>query len=164
MKKLLLSMLALIVSLAVDAQDWDFGDNTYETKRHNFGVELGVGGTGLFTVDLALRWQMNLHEYLSWDVLTVKAMVVPEYFSESITPQVMTGVHLNSPQFWGLSVYLLGRGGYGYMVDAETGGACFEIGTGLNITKHVYVGYAYEQQKVDVSKMKYNAFRVGFLF
>lgn len=165
MRRMILSMLALLFfSVISSAQDWDFGSDNYETKRHNWGIELGVGGTGSFTIDVGFRWQMNLHEFVSWDVLTLKALVAPEYFTETITPQLMTGIHLNSPQFFGISAYLLGRGGYGRWIDAKTGGFCLEIGAGLNVTKHISVGYAYDQQKSNEFKMKYNAFRIGFLF
>lgn len=164
MKKLLTALLVLLFATNVQAQDWDFGGDSYESKRNNFGLELGVGGTGEFSVDLGLRWQMNLHEFLSWDVLTVKGQVAPKYFSESILAKMTTGVHLNSPQVMGISAYLLSRFGYGYWFDGETGGFTYEIGAGLNVTRNIYVGYTFDNQKIDEDKIKFNGFRLGFLF
>ena len=41
----------MLMTTVVKAQDWSFSDDSYESKRHNFGLELGVGGTGNITVD-----------------------------------------------------------------------------------------------------------------
>ena len=73
-------------------------------------------------------------------------------------------IPLNSPQVMGISAYLLSRFGYGYWFDGETGGFTYEIGAGLNVTKNIYVGYTFDNQKIDEAKIKFNGFRLGFLF
>lgn len=165
MKKLFLFLLIVLGCTMAKAQDWSFGGDSYETKRNNFGIELGVGGTGDVTVDLGIKWQTNLHEYFAWDVLTVKALAdVENNFSESITGEALTGIRLISPEFAGLTAYVNGRAGYAFNFDASEGGFAFEVGAGVNITRNIYLGYAYNHFKIDGAKTKYNAFRIGFLF
>ena len=163
MKKTLLLMLLALSSTAAMAQ-WSY-DGGYETKRHCFGIELGVGGTGDTSVDFGLRWQANLHENFAWDVLTLKAVAdVENDFSESITPELLTGLRVISPDFSGLTAYLNARFGYAYNIDASEGGFAYELGAGVNVTRNIYIGYAFNQFKIDEAKVKYHAFRIGFLF
>lgn len=180
MRKLFVVMGLLLCCMVVKAQDDDL-------KKNQWAVEAGVGGTGVTTIDLGVRWQMNFYPNVAWDVLTVKALAAPDSFSETIMPQVMTGLHLTSPKFVGMSAYFIGRAGYGYWIDKEAGGFCFEVGGGINVTKHIYVGYAYNHQKGTYDytyfkkgsggkysgtlhtaeedyKSDYHAFRIGFYF
>lgn len=168
MKKILSSLLSIVLCTGIaSAQDWDFG-NSYENKLHNVGIELGLGsGFGEdFTVDFGLRWQYNLHENFAWDVITIKAIadVKKHCFKESITPTVLSGFRVISPNFIGLTAYANARVGYAYNVDNEDGGFAYEVGVGVNVTKHVYIGYAFNDNKVDYYDMDYHAFRLGFLF
>lgn len=164
MRRFALIICILLYGIAVKAQDWDFGDSgNDDVRRNQFGIELGVGGTGDITVDLGLRWQMNIHPNIGWDVLTLKAITVPDYLEDSITPQLLTGLRLTSPSFSGLTAYLTGRAGYGYWINGEEGGFCYEIGAGVNVTKHISLGYAYNRQDGNLD-FKYHAFRVGFSF
>lgn len=165
MKKMILLLLVVLGSTMANAQDWSFGGDSYETKRNNFGIELGVGGTGDVTVDLGFKWQTNFHENIAWDVITLKALAdVENNFGESCTGELMTGPRLISPEFAGMNIYANARFGYAYNFDASDGGFSFEIGTGVNITRNIYLGYAYNNFKIGDGKIKYHAFRVGFLF
>lgn len=165
MKKTFLLLLMVLGCTMAKAQDWSFGGDSYETKRNNFGIELGVGGTGDVTVDLGFKWQTNLHENFAWDVVTVKALAdVENNLAESCTGQILTGFRLISPEFSSLSLYANARGGYAHNFDASDGGFAFELGVGINVTHSIYLGYAYNNFKLGDGKVKYNAFRVGFLF
>ena len=93
MKRFLVLVGMLLCVLMINAQ--------YVEKKHQFGIELGVGGNGMTAVDFGLRWQTNFHPNVSWDVLTVKAVGCPEELGSTITPQVMAGIHLTSPEFAG---------------------------------------------------------------
>lgn len=170
----------LLCCMVVKAQDDDL-------KKNQWAIEAGVGGTGDVTIDLGVRWQMNFHPNIGWDVVTLKALTSPDRFKETLMPQVMTGLHLTSPKFAGMSAYFVGRAGYGYWIDQEAGGFCFEVGGGINVTKHIYVGYAYNHQKGTYDytytkqgsggkysttlhtaemdyKTNYHAFRIGYYF
>lgn len=165
MKKSFLILLLSISCCVTFAQDWAFGGGSYETPRHQFGIELGVGGAGDLCVDFGLRWQANFNEYIAWDVITVKAVAdVEEDFSETITPEILSGLRLISPDFGGMTAYVNGRVGYAHNFDMEEGGFTYEVGAGLNVTRHIYVGYAFNHIKIDESDANYHAFRVGFLF
>lgn len=164
MKQTIILAAMLLASIGISAQDWDFGGG-YETNRHNFGVEIGLGGTGDVTVDVGAKWQMNLHEYVAWDVVTAKAMADVEHnFSKSLTGELLTGVRGISPDFAGLTAYATIKGGYAYNFDATDGGFAYELGLGVNITRTIYVGYAYNGYKIDRAKVNYHALRWGFLF
>lgn len=153
-----------LISLTAAAQDWDFGGG-YESSRHNFGLEVGVGGTGDVTVDIGVKWQLNLHEFVAWDVITAKALAdVENDFSDSITAQLLSGLRLTTPDFSGLSAYATAKFGYAYQFDAEDGSFAYELGIGINATRRVYFGFAYNTFKIDDIRIKYNAFRIGFLF
>lgn len=162
-------------------------------KKNQFGVEIGGGGTGSFTIDLGVHYIHNYTPYFAWDVIAIKASAIPDNFSKSLFPSALTGVRLTSPQSpFGLTGYLTGRIGYDYNFELDGGGLCFELGAGVNITKNIYIGYSYTHlkssydiekskttythkngksvsKKVNYSesidgKMNYHALRIGFYF
>lgn len=75
-----------------------------------------------------------------------------------------------------MSGYLSFAAGYGFSTDSSAmnndGGICFEIGTGINLCKNVYIGYAFNFQKINISidnkdvssNGKLHYFRIGFVF
>lgn len=165
MKKTTVLFLMMLITTMVKAQDWSFNNDSYESNRHNFGVELGVGGTGNITVDLGVKWQMNLHENLAWDVITIKALAdVENDLMDSLTMEALTGLRLISPEFAGMTGYINGRVGYAHHIDASEGGFTYEIGGGVNVTESIYLGYSFNNFEIDGLKVKYHAFRIGFLF
>lgn len=165
MKRTFVFLFLMLTTMLVKAQDWSFSDDSYESKRHNFGIELGVGGTGDITVDLGIKWQLNLHENIAWDVLTIKALADVEHdLMDSLTSEALTGLRLFSPEFVGMTAFVNGRAGYAHHIDSSEGGFAFELGGGINVTRSIYLGYAYNSFKINESKVKYHAFRVGFLF
>jgi len=181
MKKIFVFMLVALVTTVVKAQDWDFGSDDYETKRHNFGIELGVGGYGDLATNLGFRWQMNFHPNIAWDVLTVKAITTPDGdVLDNMLLEGMTGLRFISPEFAGLTAYVVGKGGYGHYIDIDNGGVCYEFGAGINVTRHLYIGYAFNglSYKEDINvgtgrkpkweertcKMKYHSFQIGWTF
>lgn len=149
-------------------------------KKGCFGLDLGVGtikdveGTG---IDLGFRWLYNFSPYIGWDIIGVKGLASTDDIGYSVVVQGMTGIRGNSPCFVSnMSVFANFRMGYGYMIDMEEGGMCYELGLGVNLTRTVYIGFVYsfqggeteisvgrKTQQVDI-KMKYSAFRLGFNF
>lgn len=173
MKKLFILCGLLICAVTVNAQN--------EEKKNQWAVEAGIGGSGTTTVNLGVRWQRNFHPYVAWDIVTLNIVAPTENLSETLMPQLMTGIHLFSPELAGMKVYMTGRAGYGGMMsgdsDARGDGFTFELGAGINITKHLYAGYAYSHQDLGTSEMtigkqtlsfdrkvKYHSFRIGWLF
>ncbi len=164
-KVVFLSLMMMLMTTVVKAQDWSFSDDSYESNRHNFGLELGVGGTGNITVDLGFKWQINLHENIAWDAIVIKALAdVENDLMDSLTSEALTGLRYISPEFAGMTAFVNGRAGYAHHIDSSEGGFAFELGGGINVTGNIYLGYAYNNFKIDGSKVKYHAFRIGFLF
>lgn len=169
-RKLLAIAVFALTTVAASAQDWDFSSgrsSTYEsTRHHHFGIDLGIGGTGYkqFVFDLGLRWQININDYIAWDAITVKSLMVldEQFFNDSeykITPQLLSGLHLMTPQFAGMKVYGYARLGYGWnihqcdeeymdVLDHQSAFA-YELGAGLQVSKHVYLGYAFNKINLD---------------
>lgn len=151
-------------------------------KKNQWAIEAGVGGNGATTINLGIRWQRNFHPYVSWDILSANFVSNIDMISDVIMPQIMTGIRLYSPSFSGMKVYAIGRAGYGGSVcsneDYQGDGIVFEVGGGLHLNKHLYIGYAYNHQdlgsvEVIVDKKhtasvdkesKYHSFRIGWIF
>jgi len=151
-------------------------------KKSQWAIEAGVGGNGATTINLGVRWQRNFHPYVAWDILSANFVSNIDMISDVIMPQIMTGIRVSSPSFSGMKVYAIGRVGYGGSVcsneDYQGNGMVFEVGGGLCLTKHLYIGYAYNHQdlgSVEVSvgkkqsvtvdkKSKYHSFRIGWIF
>lgn len=104
---------------------------------------------------------------MSWDILKVKAIAELSNFSESITPQIMTGIRGTSPVlFANMTAFGSFSAGYDYNLDIEEGGFAYEIQAGLNITSKIYAAFVYDNQKVSVAdfdaKISFAGLRVGF--
>lgn len=95
MKKSFILCGLLLCTVLVNAQK--------DEKKNQWAVEAGIGGNGATTVNLGVRWQRNFHPYVAWDVLTLNVVAPTENLSEMLMPQLMTGVHLLSPEFTGIS-------------------------------------------------------------
>lgn len=157
-------------------------------KKNCFGLDFGVGsvkdGEGT-EFDFGMRWLHNFSPYIGWDVIGIKAVANTKDVVASATPQAMTGIRGTSPiLFANMTAYAGFRMGYGYNVDSEIGGLCYEFSFGINLTKKIYIGYAYnyqggskdEENSYTVGKkhytetitreikQKYHAFRIGFNF
>ena len=171
--KVLFFLASIICTVPAGAQN--------DEKKNLWAVEAGIGGNGVATVNFGVRWQHNYHPYVAWDVLALNVVAPTGELSEMLMPQLMTGVHLFSPKLLGMKVYVTGRAGYGGIMsgnaDARGQGVSFEIGAGINITRHLYVGYAYNHQDLGTSEFKinkqtisvyreskYHSFRIGWIF
>lgn len=149
-------------------------DNT-DYKRHRFAIDFGIGGgKGGGAFDLGLRYQYNFAPFLGWDALSVKVgFPTKDPFDENPQLQFMTGLRGTSPCFYkDMSGFFALSAGYGLSTDtgaySNDGGVCFELGTGINLCKNIYAGYAFNLQKINIgnvsSKGKVHYFRVGFVF
>lgn len=175
----------VIVSLPMCAEHWYSGSSSafsYEGmdyKKNRFAIDLGAGGgKGVGAFDLGVRYQHNFAPFIGWDAISVKVAFPTEgTFDKNPDLQIMTGVRGTTPNFYkNMSGYLSVALGYGFSTDdgdgSNDGGICTEIGVGINLCKHVYIGYAFNLQKVNTTmdKMemsgngKLHYFRLGFVF
>lgn len=183
MKKFLALSLCVLTTGMVMAQGWDFSvSKSNDLKKNQFAIELGVGSASDINVDLGLRWQMNFSQYVAWDVLTFKALADVAYddiFDATIL-ELLTGVRGTSPVFFkNMSAYITAKAGYAVAcqdIDGD-GEFAFELGIGINLTHHLYVGYAfnncgvneesYSSKKYSYSypaKSNVHSFRIGYAF
>lgn len=164
-RKILLILFALFFLLPTSkAQKWSF-DRKPDSRQDWFGIDFGVGGmkdmdgTG---VDFGLRYLRSYTQYIAWNAIDIKAIATTKDFEKTITPQAMTGIKLTSPSILkDISAFGGAKGGYGYHIDSEKGGFCYEIEVGINVTPHLFIGYAYNNQKLGEGNIKYSAFRIG---
>lgn len=181
-RKVMLVVTALAMNFPVWASTGKFGtsDFSYEDmdyKKNRFAIDLGIGGgQGSTGFDLGLRYQHNFAPFIGWDVLSAKVVFpTDDPFDESPDLQIMTGLRGTSPNFYkNMSAYLSVASGYGFSTDSgmynNDGGVCAEIGVGVNLCKYVYMGYAFNFQKVNIDdlnvsgKGKVHYFRLGFVF
>lgn len=165
-KKMLFTVIGLLMlTTVVNAQKWSF-DNKRDYQEDWFGIDLGVGGikdadgTG---IDFGLRYLHSYSQYIAWNAVNIKAIANTKMFKESLTPQVMTGIRLTSPDFLrDLTAFAGFKAGYGYNIDNKNGGFCYEAEVGINVTRNIFIGYAYNNQKLDGGNLKYSALRIGF--
>lgn len=175
MKKTVLMLLAIFFCTTMSAQLVTGTTYTKAKKKASaLWLDLGVGkmkdidGAG---IDLGLRWNRNIYQnYLSWDIIKVKAETSTKYFSELITAQALTGLRGTSPVLFGNSSLFAAFGiGYGYCFgDASAGGLDWDVSVGINITPRIMVGVGYNDQSLSFDEgtghMKYTSLRIGFNF
>lgn len=158
-------LMVMMCGMHVQAQSWSFNDKS-DSKQNWFGIDLGVGsasdvdGTML---DLGFRYMRTFSPYIAWNAVNLKAIANTEDIGTTVTPQLMTGLRLTSPSFLNtMSCFAGAKVGYGFNIDSSEGGVCFEIEAGINLSRYIFVGYAYNNQDIDGFKSKYSALRIGF--
>lgn len=177
MKKFLLLVMVAFISSTMSAQ---LVTSTTVTKtktpsKSGMFMEVGVGTFGGdwendgVALDFGLGYRKGFSEYLAWDVLKVKAIAELSNFSESLTPQIMTGIRGTSPVlFANMTAFGSFSAGYGYNLDIEEGGFAYEIQAGINITSKIYAAFVYDNQKVSVAdfdaKISFAGLRLGLRF
>ncbi len=172
MKRILFTLLLISFSiLSISAQE------KADFKKSNIGLDLGAGvikDYDGFIFDTGIRYMRNFSQYASWNVLNFKAIVDPSDFGNTTT-QLMTGIRLTSPNFTpDMSVYGGFKAGCGYNVDINNVGFCYEAEGGVNLTRTMFVGFAYNYQGFEFysndlngmikTKLHYFACRFGFNF
>lgn len=177
MKKFLLLVLVAFVSTTMSAQlvtSTTVTKTKSETKSGMF-MEVGVGtfggdyeGDGV-ALDLGFGYRKGYSEYLAWDILKVKAIAEVANLSETITPQLMTGIRGTSPVLFGnMTAFGSFSAGYGYNIDVEEGGFAYEIQAGLNITSKFYAAIVYDNQSISFeggdANISFTGLRLGLRF
>lgn len=158
MKKILLLLLVAFTCAAANAQlvtSTTVSKQKKEARNSGMFLEVGIGklggdveGDGA-AMDLGLGYRYGFSEYVAWDILKVKAMAELSHFSESITPQFMTGVRGTSPVlFADMTAFASFSLGYGRAIDMEDGGFAYEIQVGVNVTPRFNVGFVFDSQKL----------------
>ncbi len=174
MKKVVLMLVAVLVCTTMSAQLVTGTTYTKAKKEKSSALwlDMGVGsmkdvdGIG---VDLGLRWNTQIMDYLSWDVFKIKAQANTDFISESLTAQALTGLRAQTPVLFGNATAFAALGlGYGYCFDVEAGGLDWDLSVGINITPRIMLGVGYNDQAIKIDgytgHFKYTSFRVGFNF
>jgi len=172
MKKLLLIAVLLMTAAVVNAQLLT-STTVYGTKqtRNHFAIDLSFGGYtgdldgGGLALELGFRDTYDINEYFSVDILKISAHSGTDDFGGLLNLQAKTGVRGFTPILFGQSRMYGNVGlGYGYFTDAKKGGFAWEIGAGLDITRHVAVGFVYNTNKYYSFNISTIGGRVGFTF
>ena len=173
MKKLLLIAVLFIMASTANAQLLT-STTLYETKqphRNHFALDLGFGGYtgdiegGGLALELGFRDTYDINEYLSVDIIKIGAHSGTDDIGGLLNLQAKTGVRGFTPILFGQSRMYANFGlGYGYFTDAEKGGFAWEVGAGLDITRHIAVGFVYNTNKFYSYNISTIGGRVGFTF
>lgn len=131
-----------------------------ETK---FGAELGIGSE----LELGLRGELQLNDYLSWDILHAKYARDWQKNWSFNELSLTTGVRAYSPEF-GPDLKAFGALdlGYGLMFKGGSGStSCFALDftLGIQINEHWYAGYGFGMMSHDGAH-KDHLLRVGYCF
>lgn len=174
MKKfLLLAIMAVFVSSA-NAQLMTSRMTTVKNNHtskiwFDFGAGAYTGdvvNTGL-GVELGFRWTQMFGESFGWDILKISAQADTKHFTETLNPQVKTGVRYVSPVLFGnQSLYANAAVGYGLFTDnTDANGFAWEIGAGINITPRFSAGIVYNSQNysMEIYKSGSKNFSVGYI-
>lgn len=159
-----------------------FSYENMEYKKNRFAFDFGIGGAkGGGAFDLGVRYQRNFAPFFGWDVLSAKVCFpLEDTFDDNPDLQIMTGFRGTTPYFYkNMSGFVSIGAGYGFSTDSgiydNEGGACLEVGVGVNLCKNVYIGYAFNLQKTKCTvrinkyeetihaKGKLHYFRIGFI-
>jgi hypothetical protein len=152
-------------------------------NKNAFGLDIGIGSDSKnFSSALGIRVMHHFSPYFGIDFFKINWItdVVTEGTLWRMKIQIMPGIRGNSPTFFKcMSVYGTFRIGYGMIVvDPLTGmflgsrtdfaGLCLETELGLNLTRTVFIGFAYNYHQFFGSLLGYAdhtfAFRIGFNF
>ena len=177
MKNFLLLVLVAFVSTTMSAQlvTSTTVSKTKGERKSGMFMEVGIGTLGAdwegdgIALDFGVGYRKGYSEYLSWDILKVKAIAELANFGESITPQLMTGIRGTSPELFGnMTGFGSFSAGYGYNVDIEEGGFAYEIQAGLNITSKFYAALVYDNQAISFdggnANVSFTGLRLGVRF
>ncbi|GEM_PF-1930537 len=120
-------------------------------------VKAGGGSADLdgIALDLGIGYRQTLNEYLAWNMLKFNVMASLSDFSETITPQLKTGLRGTTPEFSNMSAYADANFGIGYQIDTEKAGFAYDLGIGLNITPQIAVGFNFNSQRVSIHGWSY---------
>jgi hypothetical protein len=169
-------MLCVFYSAAQSQEVYILGDNekievkneTSCIKKKAFGLDVGIGGRkhegtdeSLYSTNIGIRSMRNFMPYFGVDFIKFNNIFSTGDINGvdcfSYCTQLMTGLRGYSPTFFKcMSAYGAVRLGYGVLYDrysysdiSESGigyGVCSELEIGINITRTVFVGFAYNMQ------------------
>ncbi len=158
MKKIIILALVTMFTLASQAQIVSSRSSritrTVTERKPAIWIDFGPGfftgdaeNTGL-GLDLGIRWNHMFTENIGWDILKISAQTDTKNFGDALNVQAKTGIRGVTPVLFGnSSLYANFAGGYGHYPDAESGGFVWEVGAGVNITRHFSVGINYNSTK-----------------
>jgi len=190
MKKIVLTTLLLITIMFVSIFSYASKPQgaTNCAKKNAFGLDIGLGGSflelekkkfeTLFAPALGIRVLHHFNPYFGMDFFKIN------WITDVLTTgknkvmyarlQIMPGFRGNSPTFFKcMSVYAVFRIGYGMKFEEKSSnfeGLCLETELGVNLTRTIFAGFAYNYHKYFEKKFDYNlathtlSFRLGFNF
>ncbi|MCL2650809.1 MAG: hypothetical protein FWD60_07270 [Candidatus Azobacteroides sp.] len=190
MKNLVLLIVVAMICSTVDAQLISSKIITKKKEVSGSGMilELGIGSLGGsisddngnsdnikgdgVSIDFGLGYRKAFTPYIAWDIVKLRAFGQISDFGSTFTPQLLTSLRGTSPVlFANAKIYADFGLGYGYVIDPDAGGLCYEFQAGLDITPNFYLGLVYSAQKFSVDdyyKLNYNVtftgLRIGFKF
>lgn len=166
MKKVLMMAVALVMAVAVNAQNPE--------KGLSFAAETGIGSEW----EIGARAQYNFNKYLALDLLSVKYAydwdkedfgIFGSYNLNWNEVTLTTGVRGFSPTFFKdrMKAYANFDLGYGAMFGGDLAGNtntfAIEFGVGLYLWKGLYAGYTFEALCND-GHHNDHLFRIGYNF
>lgn len=158
MRKVILFLAVLVSAITASAQrasDSDMSWSNNDDINHSgvfadvtAGVLTGDMDTD-FALGLKLGYRWNIYDGLSWDVVSIGASTGVSNFAEAMNLRFLTGFRYNTPvDLIGKSLYV--NFGLGYCLstdDTDWGGFAYEIGVGVNLTRTISLGLAWEGSK-----------------
>jgi len=151
-------------------------------KNTAFGLDIGIGGANKkFASVLGIRVMHHFSPYFGIDFFKIN-WITDVYTSSIYTPwamkiQIMPGIRGNTPTFFKcMSVYSVFRLGYGMQVGdpifgrllTDFEGLCLETELGLNLSRTVFIGFAYNYHQFFGNLLGYAdhsfSLRLGFNF
>ncbi len=132
-------------------------------KGMRFGAEFGIGSQ----VELGIRGEYAINQYLSWDVLTAK--YAHELGDDDANKfGLKTGLRGYTPTLFSniraLMAIDLGYAGMTWEESDWHSGFGLDLTVGLNVYKNLYLGYGFSFGKYNHFKDKDHTFRIGYLF
>jgi len=167
MKNLVLLVFAVMICSTVNAEligVGSFGRLGKAPSGSGMILELGVGslggsvndgngnsfdmkGNGV-SMDLALGYRKAFTPYVAWDIVKLRAFAQISDLGSTITPQLLTALRGTTPVlFANAKIYASAGLGYGYVIDPDAGGLCYELQAGIDFTPNIYLGFVFSAQK-----------------
>ena len=175
MKKIFLTCLVALISLSTYAQEkgklvgsdtrliTTTTTTTVVERTPVTYIDLGIGGFADdaegFAIDFGLRFTKMFTPNIGWDILKISAQTTPDSeIYPNLNLQAKTGIRGVTPILFGKSgaVYGYFDGGYGYNIHDEGGGFAWEAGIGVNLSKQLSLGLAYNNCSYTIERYYYD--------
>lgn len=126
-----------------DNDDWNHSSAFVETS---LGAVVGdVSETGFgWGVGVGYRW--HIANGICWDIVKAGMNTDVLNFTDALTVKALSGIRYNSPRIIG-DKSLFVNAAFGYHLNTsntDINGFAYEVGTGINLSKHISLGLSWE--------------------